>query len=159
MNKNIAIVSCIAMAVVLGVGIFFGARAIYDNGISTGRQIESDEIVNELKNLGTAISEKANFQQSISEVFKDLPAEVNAEGIDAYIAKLEEYTSNINTESVKNTLIEYLSKWKEFKDTYGSQDNDKITEAFNTLKTTASETATQIKTSYDEAIKNAVNNL
>lgn len=159
-GKKIAIIICvIVVAIGLGVGAYFGARAIYDSGVADGRRLESDEISERVMMLGTAVSEKVNFQQAVSDVFKDSMAEVNNEGIEQYIGKLEELIDKIKVEPVQNTLKEYLEKWKALKETYASKDNNKIEESFNELKATAGDTAQKIKTLYDETIKKAIQDL
>ena len=159
-GSKIAIIVCSLVAIVaLGIGVYFGAKAIYENGVSEGKIIEADEIAEKVKALGTAVSEKADFQKDVNAALADLPTEVNAEGIDAYIAKLTELGDKINTENVKSAVNEYLGKWQAFKETYASEDNAKITEEFNNLKTVSEDTAKQIKSLYDEAIKGAVQDL
>ena len=159
-GRKVAIVICSVIAIaILGVGAYFGAKAIFENGINEGKIIEADEVAERVKALGAAVSEKANFQKNINEVFADLPAEVNTEGIDGYITKLTELGDKINVESVKTAINEYLSKWQAFKETYASEDNGKITEEFNALKTVSEDTAKQVKSLYDEAITNAVQGL
>ena len=158
-KKIILIICSMVVAVVLGVGVYFGAKAIYENGISKGKMIESDEIAERIKALGTAVSEKVDFQKNVNGVFAELPAEVNAEDIDGYIAKLTELSGKVNVEGVKTVIDDYLSKWQAFKETYASEDNGKITEEFNNLKTVSEDTAKQIKSLYDEAVKNAIREL
>ena len=159
-GRKVALIICSIIAVaVLGVGAYFGAKAIYENGISEGKMIESDEIAERIKALGTAVSEKVDFQKNVNEIFAELPAEVNTEGIDGYIAKLTELSDKVNVESVKAVVAEYMNKWQAFKETYASEDNNKIAEEFNALKTVSEDTAKQIKSLYDEAVKNAIQEL
>ena len=159
MKKPIKIAICITILATAGVGVFFGARAIYESGVTDGRKQESDEISNNVKKLGIAVSEKESFQKSINETFASIPTELNTEGIDGYIEKLNTLIKNTNTESVKNALNEYLAKWQSFKDIYASENNNSISESFNELKVSATDTATKIKTLYDEAIQEAIQNL
>lgn len=158
-KKILSIIGIIVAVIGLGVGTYFGARAIYDSGVTDGRRLESDEISERVRALGTAVSEKVNFQQLVSEAFKDVPAEVNTEGIEQYIGKLEELMGKVKVESVQEALKEYLAKWQALKDTYTSKDNGKIEESFNELKVIAEETAQKTQGLYDEAIKKAIQDL
>ena len=158
-HKIIIIIATAMATVVLGIGAYYGVRAIYNGGVTDGRQLESNDISDQLKALGTAVSEKTNFQQSINEAFADIPKELNTETIDTYIAKLEELVSKAKTEGVVAILQNYLGKWQAFKETYASENNGQIEEAFNGLKSTAEDTAKQIKTEYDAAIEKAVQEL
>lgn len=158
-NKIVLIICSIVLAAMLGVGIYFGAKAIYNNGVQEGRWLAVEEVSDRVKALGVAVSEKVNFQKSISELFADAPKEMNTEAIDAYIAKLEELAGKAEVENVEAILQDYLGKWRTFKETYVSENNGQIEEAFNGLKSAAEDTAKQIKSQYDEAVKKAVQEL
>lgn len=153
------IVTSVLVAIGIGTGMFFGARAIYDSGVNDGRRVESAETAERVRLLGQVVQEKVDFQEKVTSMFNELPGMLESEGIDKYIENLNQLISQTNNEAVKSLLNEYLSKWQEFKKTYESKDNDAIAEGFNALKATVSDTAKQIKTKYDEAIKAAVQGL
>ena len=159
MRKIIVLTGCVLSALGLSVGGYFGAKAIYENGIQTGRQQVIDEMSGKVKGLAIAVSEKTNFQQQVATLFAELPSEVNAESIDDYIAQLNDLINKTNTEQVKTTLTNYLEEWNKFKEIYASEDNNAITESFNALKTTTKNTAADIKSLFDEAIKTAIDSL
>lgn len=156
MKKPIIIIGGIIIVIALGVGLFFGGTAIYNNGLRNGRQEESNEMSDKLKTLGNAVSEKENFQKNLNDLFNGFPAELDAEGIDSYIEKISELIGGLSTEKVKSVLEEYLNKWQEFKDIYASEDNNQITENFNQLKTQAKDLSGKIKTLFDESIKESI---
>lgn len=143
----------------IGVGAYFGAKAIYESGLKQGHEEESKALSESITSLGHTVAEKADFLKSLAESFASLPSELDTEGIDKYLASLTELINKTTNENVKNTLNEYLAKWQDFKSTYESQDNNKITESFNALKTSAEETSAKIKSIYDDLIISAVNNL
>ena len=159
MRKIVVAGACILLALGLGLGGYFGAKAIYENGIQTGRQQVIDETSDNVKELAMAVSEKTSFQQQISAMFTELPNEVNAESIDGYITQLTELIDKTNTEQVKVALTDYLKEWNKFKETYASEDNNTITESFNELKVTAKNTAASAKSLFDESIKAAIDSL
>jgi flagellar basal body-associated protein FliL len=151
----------IIIVLVIGVAIatFFGVNAAYNKGVQTGREDYEKETTELLSNLGTAISEKTNFNQNAKNILKDVPAEINEEGIDTYINNLITLADTTKTEEIKNIINEYIVKWQSFKDVYLSEDNDAISEAFNNLKTEAGSTATKIREAFDAKISDALNNL
>ena len=153
MKKIILIISSIIIVAVLGLVAFFGGRTIYDTGVNDGKQDEANSISDKLKALGSAVFEKENFQKELNKIFSDLPSEIDDEGIDSYIEKLTSLIDGISTEKVKSLLKEYLSKWENFKEVYDSEDNNKITENFNQLKTKAEELSDEVKTLFDESIE------
>ncbi|MBO7132369.1 hypothetical protein J6V85_03910 [Candidatus Saccharibacteria bacterium] len=155
-HQTLIIIGGFVAVILIGIAAFFGIKAIYDNGISNGRRIEADEIADKLEELGNAISERESFQKNIQEVFKDLPSEVDSEGIDSYIEKLRGLTDNISTENVKSLLEEYYNKWLEFKDVYLGENNDEIANKFEELKTKASELSEKIKATFNDSIKNSL---
>lgn len=156
-NYQPLIVSGGFVAVILiGVAAFFGVKSIYNSGISNGRQIEADEIATKLEELGNAISERESFQNDLQNLFKDLPSEVDSEGIDLYIEKLRGLTDNVSTENVKAMLEEYYDKWLEFKDVYLSEDNSEISNKFDELKTKASELSEKVKATFNDSIKSSL---
>lgn len=158
-KKLIIIISTVVAAVILGIALFFGGRAVYESGFTAGKQAMLDETSDKVKALGVAVSEKASFQDKVYKVFAELPSELNAEGIDKYLEGLKEITDSTKLEAAKVILEQYTEKWQSFKDVYASEDNGQITEKFNELKIAANDTASQLKTAYDEAIKQSVDNL
>ncbi len=159
MKKIVLIITGVVTVLALGVGIFFGAKTIYNNGVAEGRQEESDEMSDKLRVLGDAVFEKETFQKSVNNLFNSFPTELNSEGIDSYIEKLSELINSLSTEKVKNLLNEYLNKWQDFKEVYASENNGEITERFNQLKTQTEELSGKIKTVFDESIKESLENL
>lgn len=159
--KKIVLVIIIAIAgtIAVGVGLYFGGSAIYNAGVSDGRNAMSDEVAESLNVLGSAVSEKESFQKELNNALTEVPSELNAEGIDLYIGKLTEVIDRVNVEDVKTALNKYLEQWKAFKETYTSQQNNSIGEKFNELKASAVDTSKQLKTIYDERIRNAIENL
>lgn len=157
-KKWIIMVSVVGV-VLVGTGLFFGAKAIYNSGVNDGKRIESEESAERIHALGQAMREKANFQEKVTAVFNELSDEINSEDIDKYIENLGQLITQTANEDVKAILNEYLAKWQEFKEKYASEDNNKITESFNALKTTASEAAAKINDKYNEAIKAAIQDL
>ena len=155
----IAILCAVVMTIGIGVSLFFGGRAIYDNGISMGQQIEAEKISEELTTLGEAVGEKAEFQKTLEESFANLPEKVDEASIDQYINTINELSQKATNEDAKALLEGYLDKWQNFKDIYSNKDNAKIDEAWEELKAKATETASQIKSQYDAAIKSAIDNL
>ena len=140
----------------LAIGAIFGAKGIYDNGVSTGKQLESDELSEKIQALGTAVEEKMTMKDKISSLFKEMPETVDAEGIDQYINKLQDLTKEIKVDSMKDVMNQYLEKWEEFRDTYASEDNEAITEKFNALRTFYENMSTKFKSYYDDAIREAI---
>ena len=159
--KKIVLIIIIAIAgtIAVGVGLYFGGSAIYNAGVSDGRNAMSDEVAESLNVLGSAVSEKESFQKELNNALTEVPSELNAEGIDLYIGKLTEVIDRVNVEDVKTALNKYLEQWKAFKETYTSQQNNSIGEKFNELKASAIDTSKQLKTIYDERIRNAIENL
>lgn len=157
--KSIKIISSIILLIVFGLTAFFGGKTIYDSGITNGRQMESDEISEKLNALGNAISEKESFQKAINNLFSDLPAEINNDGIKNYIEKLTGLIDETSTEKVKELLNSYLEEWKNFGEVYSSESNPEITENFNQLKTKAEDLSAQIKTTFDKSIEESLEEL
>ncbi|MBQ3433054.1 hypothetical protein IJG22_02025, partial [Candidatus Saccharibacteria bacterium] len=143
----------------VGVGLYFGGNAIYNAGINDGREAMSEEISENVNALGMAVAEKEAFRKELGSALSDIPAELNTEGIDEYIKKLNELIGKVEIEDVKTTLKEYLGKWQAFKETYASENNNEIGEKFNELKITAADTAKNLKSLYDDMIRRAIENL
>lgn len=158
-KKWVLVVVILLIVVGVGAGAFFGARAIYDAGVSEGRKIEAEEVAESVRTLGQAVQEKVEFQEKLSGVFRELPEMMNSEEIDKYIENLNTLKSQINNESVISFLDDFIAKWQDFKNIYSTKDNEVIAEAFNALKTNSLDIANNIKTVYDEAIKAAITNL
>ncbi|MBR2726173.1 hypothetical protein IKE87_02815 [Candidatus Saccharibacteria bacterium] len=158
-KKWVLVVVILLIVVGVGAGAFFGARAIYDAGVSEGRKIEAEEVAESVRTLGQAVQEKVEFQEKLSGVFHELPEMMNSEEIDKYIENLNTLKSQINNESVITFLDDFIAKWQEFKNIYSTKDNEGIAEAFNALKTNSLDIANNIKTVYDEAIRTTISNL
>ncbi|MBR2836927.1 hypothetical protein IKE79_01050 [Candidatus Saccharibacteria bacterium] len=160
-RKKLGIIITIAVLAVAGVGVgaYFAIRAVYSSGVSEGREAMATEMADNLKALGVAIMEKSEFQEKVGKILAEIPSEVNTEKIDEYIAKLEKLVDEVTTKDVLPVINNYLAKWREFRDIYAGQDNGAISEAFDTLKATATDTASKIQTTYDEAIKGAIEGL
>ena len=158
-KKWVLVVVILLIVAGVGAGAFFGARAIYDAGVSEGRKIEAEEVAESVRTLGQAVQEKVEFQEKLSGVFRELPEMMNSEEIDKYIENLNTLKSQINNESVISFLDDFIAKWQDFKNTYSTKDNEGIAEAFNALKANSLDIANNIKTVYDEAIKAAITNL
>ena len=155
---SIIVLTIIAITAV-GVGLYFGGNAIYNAGIDDGRNAMSDEISENVKNLGAAVAEKESFRKELGDALSDVPAELNTEGIEGYIKKLNELIEKVEIEDVKTSLKEYLGKWQAFKETYSSENNNEISEKFNELKATATNVAKELKTIYDDRIREAIDKL
>ena len=158
-KKSTIIIGSIIAIIAIGVAVFFGARGIYQNGINNGRKFEAEEISERLKSLGNAVAEKENFKNELNSLFNDFPSEINGDGIDLYIEKITNLVNNVSTEKIKTLLEKYLDEWKNFKDVYAGEDNNEISENFNQLKMKAEELSAKIKTTFDESIKEALDNL
>ncbi len=158
-NPILRWVIIIVLVILIAVATFFGVNAAYNKGVQTGRENYEKETAELLSTLGTAISEKTTFNQNAKEILKDVPAEINKEGIDKYIDNLVTLANTTKTEEIKNIINDYIAKWQSFKEVYLSEDNDAISEAFNNLKTEAGSTATKIREAFDAKISDALNNL
>ena len=160
MKKTISIIIIVIVAITaVGVGLYFGGNAIYNAGINDGREAMSEEVSENVNALGMAVAEKEAFRKELGSVLSVLAAELNTEGIDEYIKKLNELIGKVEIEDVKTTLKEYLGKWQAFKETYASENNNEIGEKFNELKITAADTAKNLKSLYDDMIRRAIENL
>lgn len=155
-KKTLIVLGSIIAVVLIGIAVFFGAKAIYNNGVSKGRQLEAEEIADKIESLGDAISERESFKAELSELVKDLPSEVDSDGIDLYIEKLKNLVEKVSTKDVKNLLEEYYNQWLNFKEVYLSENNDEITNSFNELKTKTKELSESIKAKFNESIKNSL---
>ena len=143
----------------MGVGLYFGGNAIYNAGINDGREAMSEEVSENVNALGVAVAEKEAFRKELSSTLSEIPAELNTEGIDEYIEKLNELIGKVEVEDVKTALKDYLGKWQAFKETYASENNNEIGEKFNELRITAADTAKNLKSLYDDMIRKAIDNL
>ncbi len=160
MKKTISIIIITIMAVIAaGIGLYFGGNAIYNTGVNDGRNAMSDEVSEKIRGLGIVVAEKEYFRNELESALSDTPAELNTEGIDGYIGKLNELIDKIELENVKDILRGYLDKWQTFKETYASENNDEISEKFNELKTTATDTAKDLKALYDNKVREAIERL
>ena len=157
-NLKAYIIASVA-ALIIATLVFFGIKLAYDRGVADGRADYESETSELLSSLGTAISEKSDFVKNSSSTLTDVPTEINEEGINTYIKNLTTLRDSTNTESVKSALNNYIAKWQEFKDTYASENNDAITEAFNELKTTTETLSTEIRQLYDAKITEALKKL
>ncbi len=158
-NSILRWIIIVVLVALVAVATFFGVNAAYNKGVQIGRENYEKETTEILSALGTAISEKTNFNQNAKDILKDVPTEVNEEGIDKYINNLITLANTVNIEEIKNIINEYITKWQNFKDVYLSEDNDAISEAFNTLKTEADSVTTKVREVFDANISEALNNL
>ena len=156
MNKTKLIIITTAISILVGVGAFFGVRAMYEHGVQDGRAAVEAETTDLLSSLGAAISEKSEFAGATGSVLKDVPAEVDESGIDTYITNLETLANSVRVDAVKTALDDYLAKWRDFKSTYASKDNNAISAAFDELKNAAPVIAGQIHEIYNEKITTAL---
>ena len=160
MKKTISIIIIAIVAITaVGVGLYFGGNAIYNAGINDGRETMSEEVSENVNALGVAVAEKEAFRKELSSTLSEIPAELNTEGIDEYIEKLNELIGKVEIEDVKTALKDYLGKWQTFKETYASENNNEIGEKFNELKIAATDTAKNLKSLYDDMIRKAIDNL
>lgn len=141
------------------IAMVLGVNLAYHQGIQDGRKDYENETLDLLSALGDAISEKTNFNQSASNILKDVPTEINEEGIDTYLNNLIALSNTIKTNEVKTIIDEFIAKWQSFKETYLTENNDAITEAFNELKSEASTVTAKIRETYDAKITSALNEL
>lgn len=159
-KKTISIIIItIIVLITVGIGLYFGGDAIYNAGVSDGREEMSEEVSENVKNLGMAVSEKETFRQELNDALSNVPSDINTEGIDEYIKKLNELIDKTEVEEVKASLKEYLGKWQALKEIYASENNNEISEKFNELKTIANDTAKNLKTIYDDKIREAIEKL
>ena len=158
-RKLLIVVTSVVLTAILGVGVFFFFFSVYDNGVNAGHQSAMNEVSEKLTQLVQAIKEKATLQKSIEDNLTDLPEKIDSETVDQYIEAINNLTQNTTNEQIKSLLRNYSDQWREFKNIYDSKDNEKITESFDALKNTAKETASQIKSQCDAAIKTAVDSL
>lgn len=147
------------LLIVIIIIMAFSINVAYRQGIQDGRKDYENETLDQLLTLGNAISEKSNFNQSASNILKDVPTEINEEGINTYLNNLATLGGNINTDEVKNIINEFIEKWQSFKEIYLTEDNDAITEAFNNLKSESTTITSKIREAYDIKITDALNNL
>jgi len=160
-NKKTAIIATISVVLTaaIGVGTYFGAKTIYDKGVSDGKAELESQISENVTTLAAAVSEKTNVRQAIIDTLSDIPTESNTESIAAYIQKLTELLEKITNPEVNKILANYKSAWENFQQIYATEDNAAITESFNDLRATTTETSTKIKDTLDQAIKNALDSL
>ena len=147
------------LLIVIIIIMAFSINVAYHQGIQDGRKDYENETLDLLLTLGNAISEKSNFSQSASNILKDVPTEINEEGINTYLNNLATLGDTINTDEVKNIINELIEKWQSFKEIYLTEDNDAITEAFNNLKSESTTITSKIREAYDIKITDALNNL
>ena len=62
--------------VVLGLGTFFGARTIYNQGVYDGRIEYEKTTAESLTTLATAISAKSDFIKNSNQLLADTPTEI-----------------------------------------------------------------------------------
>ena len=142
--------------VVLGLGTFFGARTIYNQGVYDGRIEYEKTTAESLTTLATAISAKSDFIKNSNQLLADTPTEITEETIDTYIKNLTTLNDSTPLDSVKTLLTDHIKKWQDFKTIYSSKDNDAITTAFDELRTDSVTTVTKIQEAYDEQITTAL---
>ena len=147
------------LLIVIIIIMAFSINVAYHQGIQDGRKDYENETLDLLLTLGNAISEKSIFNQSASNILKDVPTEINEEGINTYLNNLATLGDAINTDEVKNIINEFIEKWQSFKEIYLAEDNDAITEAFNNLKSESTTITSKIREAYDIKITDALNNL
>lgn len=144
----------IALVVILAaVGGFFGGKTLYQSGFTDGQQRFHDDSAENIKALGSAIEEKTRLIDKLSKLMQDISAEIDSEGISAYINNLEQLIAETDNSEVKQALDEYKNKWQEFKAIYDAKDNAKVAEGFEQLRKASSDTAMKIQDILDRQIE------
>ena len=157
-KTRIYIVFAIIALAIIGIACFC-INSAYHKGYYDGHANYESETTESLVRLGNAISEKTEFIKNSDVVLKDVPSEIEEEGIDIYISNLTTLNNSIHTEAVKQLLESFIKDWQEFKETYASEDNDAITAKFNELKTKATTLSNSIREIFDNEITSAVKTL
>lgn len=157
-KTRIYIVFSVVVLIVISIACFC-IHSAYRKGVSDGRADYEKEAAELLSTLGNAISEKTEFNKNASLVLKDVPAEIEEEGINTYINNLTTLENSTRTESAKKLLSSFIEKWRSFKDVYASEDNSTITDAFNELKTSSATLTEKIREAYDDQISTALRSL
>ena len=155
-KKSNKIIIILAIAFVATGGIFLYKFA-YEKGKTDGRQNYESETSDLVKNLATAVSEKAEDSKNIAENLSSLPSEINQDAINSHLEALGKI--ELKNETAKTILKSYEDAWQALKTTYETGDTEKIKTEFETLKNTAKETAEKLQTLYDENITSALEKL
>ena len=153
MKKNIIIVLACA---IIAVGLSFGAYALYKHGLNNGRNEIINQVSENVVDLANAVSDKSEVSNKITTTLVDFPAEIDTDGISEYIGKLDSLNDLISSEEISNIIEGYKAEWDKFSQIYETEDNDAISDSFDNLRKTASETADKIKEALDSNIKNAL---
>lgn len=154
--KVVALAGGLAVLAVLG---WMAVSAAYNKGVSDGK-IEQKEVTTEdLEQLGGAIEEKTQTLEKLTDLNAEVPSEIDAEGIKAYLEKLGGIISEVKNEATKKVLEEYEEAWKSLAETYASEDNSAIASALEGLRSKASDVAIKITEAYNNIIKKAAEKL
>lgn len=157
-SKKIILIAAIALAAAgLTIGLLALRQYEYDRGFDAGVGFEQNSTDEELSALASAISTK----EQLSEQLANLPvsADMDAKGIDNYIASLKNLIDTTSHQIVKDALITYLESWQKFKETYITEDNSAITTEFDQLKTIAAETTAKIQQILDQDVASSLEKL
>lgn len=155
-NPSKIIITIFAVAFVIAGGVFLYKTA-YENGKTDGRKNYETETSELVKNLATAVSEKVEDLESISENLSSVPAEVDQDSINSALESIQKIT--VKNENAKAILKSLEDAWQALKTTYESGDNDKIKSEFENLKASAEETAKKLQELYDGNITSALEKL
>lgn len=150
------ILGIFALAFIVAGG-FFLYKTAYEKGREDGRKNYESETADLVKNLATAVSEKAEDSKTLTEGLSNLPAEANQESITSYLDALGNI--ELKNTAAKDLLKSYQDAWQALKTTYETGDNEKIKSEFETLKNTAKETAEKLQALYDNNIATALEKL
>ncbi len=144
MGKSIGkIIVLLILAAGIGVGVFFGCRAAYEDGHKNGYEAgkaENSEMINVLADAVIAKNEVLKILESIK-----APDTVTNNNVDNYLKGLGEIEAKMrekNEAEIADLLVAYKESWKDFKVAYASKDNELIKGEFAKIKT-AHETFTK----------------
>ena len=148
-RRILGVAAVLVVIALLTLGFLAVRQYEYDRGIEAGKAEQQENTRERLATLADAISEK----QSIADQLNNLPtAELNADSIENYLSALKTVTSNLTDQIANSDLETYQKAWQDFAETYKSEDNAKIDEAFKNLQTSAAETAKKLQSHYDGII-------
>ena len=152
-------ICAVVIMVLIVIGAACGVKLVYDKGKDEGMQVQRQATEQNLKGLAEAVTKKVEMVGKMEELSKELPEEIDAEGIGSYINKLERLKAEVQDEEVKSFLTEYQQAWASFEETYKSENNKEIESAFSELRVKATETGEKMTNYYDELVKKEIDDL
>lgn len=159
-NKSKIIISIVIIIIAVAAavcGFIFIKNNAYQSGLENGIDQTNQKVQGKLETLASAMDQKTNIANDLQSLMNDVPQEIDEAGATKYLENLSALITKTDNQATKTILEEYQKNWEAFKQKI--QSKDVSTADFDTLKSSAAETAKKIELILNQDIEKAIDEL